>query len=83
MNTHDWLPLVWFLTPAFALMVWFILRGWRWEKNQQEAINRGKLARETAAKNYEDAMSVSRAQLQALEELLAEIKALREDFNKK
>ena len=83
MNTHDLFPLVWFILPGFVLMAWVIIRGWRWEKNQQAAIKRGKLASETAAKDYEEAMSVSREQLQVSKELLAEIKALREDFNKK
>jgi len=84
MNTHQLVPII--LISAFvAFWAWSIARSRRWEKYQGEAANRSKAILEAAESDrgrFSEVMAVSREQLQVARELLAEIKALREDLRR-
>ncbi|MEY2563356.1 MAG: hypothetical protein QOH88_1549 [Verrucomicrobiota bacterium] len=84
MNTHQLIPIL--LISAFvAFWVWSIARSRRWEKYQGEAANRSKAILEAAERDrgrFSEVMALSREQLQVAKELLAEIKALREDLRR-
>jgi hypothetical protein len=84
MNTHLLVPII--LMSAFvAFWAWSIARSRRWEKYQGEAANRSKAildAAESDRGRFSEVMAVSREQLQVAKELLAEIKALREDLRR-
>jgi hypothetical protein len=84
MNGHNLVPIV-FIVAALAYLAWSVARGRRWEKYQGEAANRSKTIIEDAARDRErlnEAISISREQLQVEKELLSELKGLRDDLKK-
>jgi hypothetical protein len=67
----------------FGFVGWSVIRGRLWEKRQLDAANRSKQIIEAASQDREkfnEAMTISREQLQTTKDLLTEIKALRDDL---
>jgi hypothetical protein len=84
MNTHQLVPII-LISVFVAFWAWSIARSRRWEKYQGEAANRSKAildAAESDRGRFSEVITVSREQLQVTKELLAEIKALREDLRR-
>jgi len=86
MNRHDLIFCAVFLAPLLLFVIWTIVRARRWERLQGEAAQRSKAIIESVKddrERLEEARAVSREHLQVSKELLAEIKALREDLKSK
>jgi hypothetical protein len=84
MNAHNLVPII-FIVAALAYLAWSVARSRRWEKYQGEAADRSKTIIEATSRDrerLEEAISISREQLQVEKELLSEIKGLREDLRR-
>lgn len=84
MTTHQILPFV-FIIVGVAYLAWSVARSRRWEKYQSEAASRAKAIVADASKSKEhfaEVMAISREQLQATKDLLAEVRGLREDLRR-
>jgi hypothetical protein len=85
MIAHDIILPV-FLALAIVYILWTLLRAKKWSRLQGEAIERQKLAiagSERAEQRVQAALELQTKQVELTKELIAEIRALREDLKGK
>jgi hypothetical protein len=84
MSKHDLTPFV-FIGLFLVFLAWSVVRGRRWEKYQGEAATRAKTIIDASSSDRDrlnEAISISREQLEVEKQLLSEIKGLRDDLRK-
>jgi hypothetical protein len=81
-HNPELIPLLFFLGAILVFLAWSVFRNRRWENYRDEATTRAKTAASEGQQRFEEAISISREQLQLSKELLNEIKGLRDDLQK-